>query len=107
MRLRINDLPPEFVALYNLNNIADQNGTVYMRIQKGMYGLPQAGILAQQLLEQRLNKHGYQQSPITPGLWKHDVRPISFTLCVNNFGVKYTGCEHAEHPKNVFNKHYK
>ena len=59
MRLKINDLPPEFVALYNLNNIADQNGTVYMRIQKGMYGLPQAGILAQQLLEQRLNKHGY------------------------------------------------
>ena len=59
MRLKINDLPPEVVALYNLNNIADQNGTVYMRIQKGMYGLPQAGILAQQLLEQRLNEHSY------------------------------------------------
>ena len=52
MRLKITNLPPEFVALYNLNSIADQNGTVYMRIQKGMYGLPQAGILAQQLLEQ-------------------------------------------------------
>ena len=49
MRLKITDLPPAFVALYNLNNITDQNGTVYMSIQKGMYGLPQARILAQQL----------------------------------------------------------
>jgi len=104
MWLKITDLPPEFVALYNLNTIADQNGTVYMRIQKGMYGLPQAGILAQKLLEQRLNEHGYRQSHITPGLWKHD---ISFTLCVNDFGVKYTGREHAEHLTNVLNKHYK
>ena len=107
MRMKINDLPPEFVALYNLNEIADQNGTVYMRIQKGMYGLPQAGILAQKLLEQPLNKHDYQQSPITPGLWKHDTRPISFTLCVDDFGVKYVGREHAEHLRNVLNEHYK
>ncbi len=54
-----------------------------------------------------MNEHGYQQSPITPGLWKHDVRPILFTLCVDDFGVKYTGREHAEHLKNFLNKHYK
>jgi hypothetical protein len=34
MRMKITELPPEFVALYKLNDIADQNGTVYMRIQK-------------------------------------------------------------------------
>jgi hypothetical protein len=107
MRMKITDLPPEFVELYKLNDIADQNGTVYMRIQKGMYGLPQAGILAQKLLEQRLNAHGYRQSQITPGLWKHDTRPISFTLCVDDFGVKYVGREHAEHLKNVLNEHYR
>jgi hypothetical protein len=49
-----------------------------------MYGLPQAGIIAQQLLEERLAKHGYRQSETTPGLWKHDTRPISFTLVVEN-----------------------
>ena len=59
------DLPAEFVALYNLNDIVDQNGKVYVRIQKGMYVLPQAGILEQQQLEQQLNKHGYHQSPLT------------------------------------------
>ena len=107
MRMKITELPPEFVALYKLNDIADQNGTVYMRIQKGMYGLPQAGILAQKLLEERLNAHGYRQSQITPGLWKHDTRPISFTLCVDDFGVKYVGRQHADHLKNVLNEHYK
>jgi hypothetical protein len=31
------------------------------------------------------------------GLWKHDTRPISFSLVVDDFGVKYVGREHAEH----------
>ena len=60
-----------------------------------MYGLPQAGIIAQKLLEERLAKHGYRQSVTTPGLWKHDTRPICFSLVVDNFGVKYVGEEHA------------
>jgi hypothetical protein len=72
-----------------------------------MYGLPQAGILAQELLEQRLNKQGYRQSPITPGLWRHNYRPISFTLCVDDFGIKYVGREHAEHLASILGKHYK
>jgi hypothetical protein len=33
----------------------------------------------------------------THGLWKHDTRPISFSLVVDDFGVKYVGREHAEH----------
>jgi len=88
MRMKIKDLPEEFVNMYNLTNIATADGFVYIKIQKGMYGLPQAGILAQELLEQRLNKHCYRQSPITPGLWRHNYRPISFTLCVDDFGIK-------------------
>ncbi len=80
MRLKLSDLPHNFVDMYNLTKIAEDNGNVYIKIQKGMYSLPQAGILAQQLLEQELNEHGYQQSPITPGLWKRTTQPISFTL---------------------------
>jgi hypothetical protein len=49
-----------------------------------MYGLPQAGIIAQELLEERLLKAGYSQSKITPGYWKNEWRPISFTLVVDN-----------------------
>ena len=67
----------------------NENGFVYTRVDKGMYGHPAAGILAQHLLEERLNEDGYFQSKITPGFWKHTSRPISFTLCVDDFGVKY------------------
>ena len=68
-----------------------------MRIQRGMYGLPQAGILANKQLKERLAKKGYYELPHTPGLWTHRWRPIAFTLIVDDFGVKYTGREHAEH----------
>jgi hypothetical protein len=72
-----------------------------------MYGLPQAGILVQELLEKCLNKHGYCQSPIAPGLWRHNFCPISFTLCVDNFGTKYVGREHIAHFSGILNEHYK
>ena len=62
-----------------------------------MYRLPQAGIISQRILEQRLNAVGYSQSTTTPGLWTHKWRPITFTLCVDDFGVKYVGREHAQH----------
>ena len=62
-----------------------------------MCGLPMAGILAQELLETRLNTHGYQQSRFTPRLWTHKWRPICLSLVVDDFGVKYVGKEHADH----------
>ena len=61
-----------------------------------MNGLPQAGLLAQELLEKWLAKNGYTQSKLTPGLWMHHTRPIKFHLIVNYSGVKYEGKEHAD-----------
>jgi len=72
-----------------------------------MYGLPQAGIIAQQLLEERLEKDGYRQSKTTPGLWQHDTHPISFSLVVDDFGVKYVGEENAQHLLDTVQKYYK
>ncbi len=106
MQLKLSDLPHNLVDMYNLTKIAQDNDNVYIKIQKGMYGLLQAGVLAQQLLEQRLNEHRHQQSQITPGLWKHTKQPISFTLCVDNFGVKYFGREHMDHLLQVLNTNY-
>ena len=71
-----------------------------------MYGLPQAGILANKLLKQRLAKYGYYEVAHTPGLWKHLSRPISFTLVVDDFGIKYVGKEHADHLLNALKQHY-
>ena len=58
-----------------------------MEIIIGMYGLPQAGILAKFLLERHLGKHGYYQVKHTPGLWQHVWRLIYFTLVVDDFGI--------------------
>ena len=76
---------------------ATEDGHVYIDIRKGMYGLPQSGLIAQQLLETRLNDKGYFQNEVVPGLWVHKWRPISFTLVVDDFGVKYVGEEHVHH----------
>ena len=72
---------------------------------KGMYGLPQAGLIPNELLITRLNKHGYRQSKLVPGLWKYDTRLIQFTLVVDGFGVKYVGTEHVQHLIKVLEQH--
>ncbi len=77
MQLHIADIPDNVLEHYNLRDKATSDGYIYCKIQKGMYGLPQAGIIAQQLLKERLQKHGYPQSQTTPGLWKHDTCPIT------------------------------
>jgi hypothetical protein len=90
MRIPIKLIPQEIINQYNLLPLVS-DGHVYMEVQKGMYGLPQAVILANQLIARRLAIHGYRQTKFTPGLWGHVTRPIQFTLVVDDFAVKYVG----------------
>jgi hypothetical protein len=71
-----------------------------------VYSLPQAGILANELLQRSLAKDGNRPTTHTPGLWTHDTRPISFSLVVDDFGVKYVGREHAENLMTCNKKNY-
>ena len=96
MRMPLKVLPDNIIQHYNLQEKA-LNGYVYMEIRRGMYGLPQAGILANKLLRKRLGRHGYFEVQHTPGLWKHISRPVWFNLCVDDFGVKYVGNENLKH----------
>ena len=96
MRIPINQIPQKIIDLYNLTPLI-HNGAVYVEIRKGMYGLPQAGRIANDKLVPILEKAGYIQSDHIPGLFKHQTRPISFCLVVDDFGVKYVGDEHAHH----------
>ena len=77
-----------------------------MRIERGMYGLPQAGILANKHLRKNLEPHGYYEATHTLGLWLHKTLPIKFTLVVDDFGVEYVGTEHAHHLINALKKSY-
>jgi hypothetical protein len=97
MQLKLSDMPEDVIAHYHLLNIMTPNGYFYCKICQGMYGLLQAGIIAQELLEKRLKAHGYNHSKTMPGLWTHKWHPITFSLIVDNFGVKYIGEEHAQH----------
>ena len=51
MQLKINDIPNEIIKEYKLREIKDDNGYAYCEITIGMYGLPQAGIIAQEFLQ--------------------------------------------------------
>ena len=62
--------------------------------------------MAQQLLEERLNAKGYSQSNLVPGLWTHEWRPITFTLCVDDFSVENTGAQHDDHLMAIIQEHY-
>jgi hypothetical protein len=90
MVINLASLPQETIEKYDHNERA-QDGKVYIEIQKGMYGLPQAGILVNELLKRNLAKDGYRPTTHTHGLWTQDTRPISFSLVVDDFGVKYVG----------------
>ena len=76
---------------------ATSDGSVYVEISSGVYGLLQAGVVANELLEKWIAKHSYSQRKLVQGLWSHEWRPIQFTLVIDNFEVKYVGNKHAEH----------
>ena len=50
-KMKIDILPDEIIDKYNLRNIV-HNGWVYIKIKKGMYGLKEAGVLANKLLKE-------------------------------------------------------
>jgi hypothetical protein len=105
MKMLLSRFPEEIVQKYKLNALA-VDGWVYIEIRKGMYGLKQAGLLANQLIHTRLAPFGYYPARHTPGLWLHKNRSISFTLIVDYFAAKYVGKQHAEHLSNALLRTY-
>ena len=105
MRIPIDLIPEEFIKKYNLLPLV-KNGYVYTQIERGMYGLPQAGILANKLLKKRLEPYGYYEVQHTPGLFRHKTRPIQFTLVVDDFGVKFTNKNDMSHLIDALEEHY-
>jgi hypothetical protein len=96
IKMLLSRFPEEIVNKYNLGALA-VDGWVYIKIRKGMYGLKQAGLLANQLLQAHLTPFGYYPARHTLGLWLHKTRPISFSLIVDDFAVKYAGKQHTDH----------
>ena len=96
MRIPVRDIPPSIMTQYNLLPLVFKDH-VLVEIQKGMYGLPQAGIIANKRLVKHLATHGYMPVANTAGLFKHVSRPITFCLTVDDFGIKYVDKANADH----------
>jgi hypothetical protein len=107
LRMKLDNFPDDVIKQYSLLDKVNAKGFVILHVEKGIYGLPYTGIIAQKLITERLGKHGYTQSDKTPEFWTHEWHPISFTLIVDNFGVKYMGKEHVNHLISVLEEHSK
>ena len=83
------------------------NGAVIMQLNKGIYGLKQAGRLAQQRLISHLAEHGYTPSEHSTCLFKHATNGNVFTLVVDDFGLKYNTKADAMHLLDTLEKLYK
>jgi hypothetical protein len=105
MVINISSLPQEIIDEFGIMELA-HDGRVYIESQKGMYGLPQAGLLTNKVLQRRLALDGYHPTEYTHGLWKHETRPVWFSLVVDDFGIKYIGCGNAEHLMAEIKKNY-
>ena len=87
MKFHLHIIPQEIIDEYALHDLVDEDGWVYPKIVKVMYGLKQAGIIANMELTKHLDKFGYYPVQHTPGLWRHKTRAKIFTLVVDNFAI--------------------
>ncbi len=70
MKIPLTLFPEWIVEQYNLTRHA-LHGFVHLEMRRAVWGLPQAGILANKRLRKRLAPFGYYKSTNTPGLWLH------------------------------------
>ena len=99
-------IPKDIQQQYNLRDKITQDGCIYVKIKKGMYGLKQAAILEFDNLVTNLKSRGYTPVPDTIEIFHHVTRRTKFCLCVDNFGVKYYTQEDVMHLIDLLNKNY-
>ena len=64
------------------------DGKILFRVDGSMYGHPAAGRIAQTAFKALVKAHGYHEHPDVPCLFTHSTRPTSFTLIVDDLGIK-------------------
>jgi hypothetical protein len=105
VRIPLKLIPKEIIHEYKLAALG-KNDHVLAIVEKGMYGLPQAGKLAANLLKTHLEPHGYYECAHTPGLWRHKSRKTIFVLVVDDFGFQIQGKQDAQHLIAALKEHY-
>jgi hypothetical protein len=106
MCIPITAIPDCIMDEYDIRHLI-HNGFIIVELRKGIYGLPQAGLLANLQLKKHLADNDYVPVSHTAGLFRHRTHPITFSLCVDDFGVKYVGKQHAQHLESVLRQKYR
>jgi hypothetical protein len=96
MRMSRKQVSNAIIAEYNYEEYF-VNDMLYFQINKGMYGLPQAGLLAQNRLIAHIAQHGYTQSDTVPCLFRHATNGVTFVLVVDDFGIKFKTAAGRDH----------
>ena len=78
MKLQYKHIPDDIIKKYNLDKKVAADRCIYVKINKGMYGLKQAVILVCNQLVKFLEPHGYKPIPHTVGMWYHTERKTKF-----------------------------
>ena len=86
MRLPAKHIPQDVIHQYNLQGLI-VNTNVLVEIRKGMYGLPQADLIAQERLNIHLTASGYIPARYTPSLYTHHTLKTTFMLVVDDFDI--------------------
>ena len=107
MRIHRDDIPDDILLQYDAHLYMDHSAFVHFRINKGMYGLKQAAILAYKQLKTNLAQHGYYPIPHSVGMWKHTTRKTMFCLCVDDFGIQYHSKADTDHLIHALCQFYK
>ena len=66
--------PPDIKAHYRIDGLIAVDEYVYIKIDKVIYGLKQASIIAYNSIISQMGPHGYYPVPFTTGIWEHKTR---------------------------------
>ena len=94
--MSISIIPDEIISKYNLLSLA-HNCFVNIRINKDIYDLAQSKKIAHDELVRHFAPFSHHPTTHPLDLWTHATRPLSFTLTVDDFGIKYTDINDANH----------
>ena len=99
-------IPQDIIDTYDIKALVDDQGWIYMRIEKGVYGLKQAGVIVNQELVKHMAPFGYHTLKHATGLWVHNSRKTLISLVVDDFCVQYCSTEDSDHFLNSLRAKY-
>ena len=108
LSLLVSHFPPDCREEFGIPSHLSEDTVIYYHILKGLYGMPQAGLLYQTGLVKHLSQYGYHMSLSTPCLFYHDTSKVKFLLWVDDFIIKYQRSDQAsiEHLLNCLRAKY-